>query len=230
MTVMDQHGRCGTIKGFVALSDRLGTAGQPTEAQFADVAAAGFEMVVNLGLPSSEGALPDEKAIVERHGLTYLHVPIDFQVPRVETAMRFFRALDENRSLAHVRPLRRQHARVGSGLCLPGGARRHVAGRGLGRSGAGLAAEPDLAEVHRRGHLRRHPDVEQAAPVTPLDGVPLAPLTTLGLGGRARYFVARRRRGDLVEALRWADARRLPVLVLGGGSNLVVADAASTAW
>ena len=186
MTVMDQHGRCGTIKGFVALSDRLGTAGQPTEAQFADVAAAGFEMVVNLGLPSSDGALPDEKAIAERHGLTYLHVPIDFQVPRVETAMRFFRVLDEH-------PTRRMfihcaaNMRVGSGLCLPGCARRHVAGRGLGRSGAGLAAEPDLAEVHRRGHLRRHPDVEQAAPVTPLDGVPLAPLTTLGLGGRARY-------------------------------------------
>jgi protein tyrosine phosphatase (PTP) superfamily phosphohydrolase (DUF442 family) len=97
MDPMDQHDRCGTIKGFVALSDRLGTAGQPTEAQFADVAAAGYEMVVNLGLPSSEGALPDEKAIVERHGLTYLHVPIDFQTPKLETAMRFFRVLDENR-------------------------------------------------------------------------------------------------------------------------------------
>jgi protein tyrosine phosphatase (PTP) superfamily phosphohydrolase (DUF442 family) len=95
---MDQHNRCGTIKGFVALSDRLGTAGQPTEAQFADVAAAGYELVVNLAMPTSEGALPDEKAIAERHGLTYLPLPIDFQAPRVETAMRLFRILDENRS------------------------------------------------------------------------------------------------------------------------------------
>jgi protein tyrosine phosphatase (PTP) superfamily phosphohydrolase (DUF442 family) len=97
MTFMDQHDRCGTIKGFVALSERLGTAGQPTESQFADVAGAGYELVVNLGLPSSEGALPDEKAIVERHGLTYLHLPIDFQSPKVEIALRFFRVLDENR-------------------------------------------------------------------------------------------------------------------------------------
>jgi protein tyrosine phosphatase (PTP) superfamily phosphohydrolase (DUF442 family) len=94
---MDQHNRCGTIKGFVALSESLGTAGQPTEDQFADVAAAGYEMVVNLAMPSSDEALPDEKAIVERHGLTYLPLPIDFQTPRVETAMRFFRVLDENR-------------------------------------------------------------------------------------------------------------------------------------
>jgi protein tyrosine phosphatase (PTP) superfamily phosphohydrolase (DUF442 family) len=95
---MDQHGRCGTIKGFVALSDRLGTAGQPTAAELAEVASAGYEMVVNLALPTSDGALPDEKAIVERHGLTYLHIPIDFQAPKVETAMRFFRVLDEHRS------------------------------------------------------------------------------------------------------------------------------------
>jgi protein tyrosine phosphatase (PTP) superfamily phosphohydrolase (DUF442 family) len=94
---MDQHSRCGTIKGFVALSDSLGTAGQPTEAEFAEVAAAGYELVVNLALPTSEGALPDEKAVVERHGLSYLPLPIDFQAPKVETAMRLFRVLDENR-------------------------------------------------------------------------------------------------------------------------------------
>src|SRR5262245_18584135 len=95
---MDQQERCGTIKGFVALSNRLGTAGQPTESQFADVAAAGYELVVNLGLPTSERALPNEKAIVEGHGLTYPPLPIDFQTPKVESAMRFFRVLDENRT------------------------------------------------------------------------------------------------------------------------------------
>jgi len=94
---MDQHSRCGTIKGFVALSDQLGTAGQPTESQFAEVAAAGYELVVNLAMPTSDGALPDEKAVVERHGLAYLPLPIDFHAPKIETAMRFFRILDENR-------------------------------------------------------------------------------------------------------------------------------------
>ena len=79
------------------MSDQLGTAGQPTESQFAEVAAAGYELVVNLAMPTSDGALPDEKAVVERHGLSYLPLPIDFHAPKIETAMRFFRILDENR-------------------------------------------------------------------------------------------------------------------------------------
>ena len=61
--------------------------------------------------------------------------------------------------------------------------------------------------------------------MTPRDGVPLAPLTTLGLGGPARHFVAAPDDETLLAALRWADGRGLPVLVLGGGSNLVVGDA-----
>jgi UDP-N-acetylmuramate dehydrogenase len=57
------------------------------------------------------------------------------------------------------------------------------------------------------------------------DDVPLAPLTTLELGGRARHLAEARTDDELAEAFRWAEARGLPALVLGGGSNLVVADA-----
>jgi UDP-N-acetylmuramate dehydrogenase len=54
---------------------------------------------------------------------------------------------------------------------------------------------------------------------------PLAPLTTLGLGGPARHFVEVTERATLLEALRWAEQAGERVAVLGGGSNLVVADA-----
>jgi UDP-N-acetylmuramate dehydrogenase len=57
------------------------------------------------------------------------------------------------------------------------------------------------------------------------DGVPLAPFTTLELGGPARHFVEAADEGAVVEALRWADDRKLPVMLLGGGSNMVVSDA-----
>ena len=57
------------------------------------------------------------------------------------------------------------------------------------------------------------------------DDVPLAPLTTLELGGRARHLVEAADEATIVEALAWATARELPALVLGGGSNVVVADA-----
>jgi UDP-N-acetylmuramate dehydrogenase len=54
--------------------------------------------------------------------------------------------------------------------------------------------------------------------------VSLAPLTTLGVGGAARYFVEAAAEDEVREAVAWARARRLPLFVLGGGSNLVVSD------
>jgi len=54
--------------------------------------------------------------------------------------------------------------------------------------------------------------------------VNLAELTTLGLGGPARRFVRAATEADLIEAVRAADASGEPLLILGGGSNLVVAD------
>ena len=56
-------------------------------------------------------------------------------------------------------------------------------------------------------------------------GVSLADHTTLGLGGEAQAFVEVSSRPALIEALRHADAKGMPTLLLGGGSNLVVADA-----
>ncbi len=56
------------------------------------------------------------------------------------------------------------------------------------------------------------------------ENVPLAPLTTLQVGGAARYFAELRREDEVYEAARFAKTRGLPLFVLGGGSNLVVAD------
>ena len=57
-----------------------------------------------------------------------------------------------------------------------------------------------------------------------LHHVPLAPRTSLRLGGPARCLVEARDEPDVAQALRWADAEGLRVLVLGGGSNVVVSD------
>jgi len=56
------------------------------------------------------------------------------------------------------------------------------------------------------------------------ENVPLAPLTTLQVGGPARYFAELRREDEVREAAQFARSRDLPLFVLGGGSNLVVAD------
>ncbi len=58
-----------------------------------------------------------------------------------------------------------------------------------------------------------------------LENIPLAPLTTIKIGGPASYFVEARNIGEVQEALSYARSRDLPLFVLGGGSNLVIADA-----
>jgi UDP-N-acetylmuramate dehydrogenase len=55
--------------------------------------------------------------------------------------------------------------------------------------------------------------------------VPLAPYTTLDIGGPARWFVEAEDEATVVEAARLAREQKAPLFVLGGGSNVLVADA-----
>jgi UDP-N-acetylmuramate dehydrogenase len=57
------------------------------------------------------------------------------------------------------------------------------------------------------------------------ENVALGPYTTLGIGGPARWFADAASEDEIVEAVEWARARNARLYVLGGGSNLVVADA-----
>jgi UDP-N-acetylmuramate dehydrogenase len=54
---------------------------------------------------------------------------------------------------------------------------------------------------------------------------PLAPFTTFGIGGPARWFVEATSEEQIVAAIGWARAHGVPLFVLGGGSNLLVSDA-----
>ena len=54
--------------------------------------------------------------------------------------------------------------------------------------------------------------------------MPLAPFSTLGVGGDAAWFVRADTAEDVAAAHRWAADRGTSLFVLGGGSNLVIAD------
>ena len=56
------------------------------------------------------------------------------------------------------------------------------------------------------------------------DGVPLARLTTLRVGGPARRLLTATTTDAVIDAVSGCDTRGEPVLVLGGGSNLLIAD------
>jgi UDP-N-acetylmuramate dehydrogenase len=57
------------------------------------------------------------------------------------------------------------------------------------------------------------------------ENVPLAPLTTLKVGGPARYFIEAQTIAEVSEAVEFSRSQSLPLFVLGGGSNLVISDA-----
>ncbi len=82
------------IKNFLRLDERIATAGQPTAEQLAEIAAAGYEAVINLGLLDPRYCLPDEAGLVRSLGLDYDHIPVEFDAPRVESFQRFAAAME----------------------------------------------------------------------------------------------------------------------------------------
>jgi UDP-N-acetylmuramate dehydrogenase len=61
-------------------------------------------------------------------------------------------------------------------------------------------------------------------PLAVRERVALAPYTTLGVGGSARWFVEAADEATVARSVGWARARGVAVRILGGGSNIVVAD------
>jgi UDP-N-acetylmuramate dehydrogenase len=57
------------------------------------------------------------------------------------------------------------------------------------------------------------------------ENVPLAPFTTLKIGGKARFFVSAESEGEVIAAFDFAKGNDLALFVLGGGSNVLIADA-----
>ncbi len=83
------------IYNYRRVSERIGTSGMPTEAQLADIAGAGFEVVVNLDQLNSAHALPDERGTVEALGLTYRQIPVVWDNPTHANLAEFRAAMAE---------------------------------------------------------------------------------------------------------------------------------------
>ena len=91
------------IYNWRRLDDRITTSGQPTEPQLADIHALGIRHVVNLALHTHEKALPDETASVNRLGMRYIHIPVDFQNPTDGDFDQFCAVMEELKDVSvHV--------------------------------------------------------------------------------------------------------------------------------
>ena len=72
------------IFAWLRFDDRLTTSGQPSEEQIAQLHRLGVQYMVNLGLHTHERALPDEAQTVAQLGMSYVHIPVEFDAPTKE--------------------------------------------------------------------------------------------------------------------------------------------------
>lgn len=92
------------IYNFIQIDPSIGTAGQPTEAQFAALAEAGYEAVVNLAPDGLDTSLPDEAGLVRALGMEYHHIPVPWTAPHRDQLDQFAALMDrlaERRVLVH---------------------------------------------------------------------------------------------------------------------------------
>ena len=76
------------------------TAGQPTAQEIIGIGQAGWQVVINLALPSSPRALTDEAERVAAAGMDYIAIPVVWEEPTLDDLKRFFAALEANQERA----------------------------------------------------------------------------------------------------------------------------------
>ena len=84
------------IRAYVEISDRVSTAGQIGYDQIEAIKEAGFDAVVNLA-PSHEPRNGREGFLVVEQGMTYMHIPVNWQHPSQRDLALFFDFMDANR-------------------------------------------------------------------------------------------------------------------------------------
>jgi protein tyrosine phosphatase (PTP) superfamily phosphohydrolase (DUF442 family) len=85
------------IRAFVAIDAKLGTAGQPRADEFALIRAAGCDTIINLAMPTSTDALPNERDWVVAAGMHYVHIPVVWENPTHTNLVEFFNSMDAQR-------------------------------------------------------------------------------------------------------------------------------------
>lgn len=84
-----------SIFHFIRVSESVATGGQPTQEQIEAARGEGVEAVVNLAPHDQQnGALPDERALVESLGMDYHHIPVDWMMPLKENFTAFVQTMD----------------------------------------------------------------------------------------------------------------------------------------
>lgn len=79
----------GDVPRILCVDENFATAGQPTEAAFAKLAANGFRSVLNLRTAEEGVDLQRQRGLAEKSGLRYLSIPVVSSAPKPEQAAEF---------------------------------------------------------------------------------------------------------------------------------------------
>ena len=85
------------IYNYLYMTDKLSSSGMPKAEQMNAIAQAGVRAVVNLATENSQGALQDEKRLVESHGMEYIHIPVEWDRPTRQNLDDFMNAMDAHK-------------------------------------------------------------------------------------------------------------------------------------
>jgi protein tyrosine phosphatase (PTP) superfamily phosphohydrolase (DUF442 family) len=69
------------IRNYVSVNEQYATGGQPSEEQLKALSAEGFKTIINLATINPRYSLADEGASVRALGMTYHHIPVDWDKP-----------------------------------------------------------------------------------------------------------------------------------------------------
>jgi uncharacterized protein (TIGR01244 family) len=85
----------------VMVDERLHTSGQPSAAMLEKLGDRGFDTVINLAPPTAQGAVAEQRALLEASGVQYVNIGVDFRNPTYADFEQFSAALDAARA-GHV--------------------------------------------------------------------------------------------------------------------------------
>ncbi len=82
------------LKNFHQITPHIGTAGHPKPEDFPAIAAAGYEVVINLAMHDADDAIDEEGALVSQAGMSYIHMPVPWEAPTAEHLKTFIGLMD----------------------------------------------------------------------------------------------------------------------------------------
>lgn len=70
------------ILNYIKINELISTSGQPKIEEFDLIKDEGFEVVINLALCDASNAIENEDKVVTNLGMSYFHIPVDFENPK----------------------------------------------------------------------------------------------------------------------------------------------------